>query len=114
MFVVRLWKRIKYEEIYWAPAKPSARRNSIAREVAFYNGWRPHSSLDGSCSAPPGRRSSFRCGDLFDNRDRFQVQLEIIANLRSAWNVAKLEAAYGCEHGDAMLVRPARVTSGRS
>ena len=47
IFVERLWRSIKYEEIYlWAYDSVSMARGSIGRYLAFYNGRRPHSSLD--------------------------------------------------------------------
>jgi putative transposase len=49
VFVERLWKSIKYEEVYLhAYETVSAARNGIGRYLAFYNNRRPHSSLDGS------------------------------------------------------------------
>ena len=48
IFVERLWRTIKYEEVYLrAYASVSEARNSISRYLAFYNGRRPHSSLGG-------------------------------------------------------------------
>lgn len=48
VFVERLWRTIKYEEIYLRAytSVPEARA-SIGRYLAFYNGTRPHSSLGG-------------------------------------------------------------------
>ncbi len=49
VFVERLWKSIKYEEVYLrAYETVSAARSGIGRYLEFYNGRRPHSSLDGS------------------------------------------------------------------
>jgi putative transposase len=46
IFVERLWRTIKYEEIYLrAYANVSEARASMGRYLAFYNGRRPHSSL---------------------------------------------------------------------
>jgi putative transposase len=48
VFVERLWRTIKYEEIYLrAYASVSEARASIGRYLGFYNSRRPHSSLDG-------------------------------------------------------------------
>ena len=48
VFVERLWRTIKYEEVYLrAYASVSEARASIDRYLAFYNGRRPHSSLGG-------------------------------------------------------------------
>ena len=48
IFVERLWRTVKYEEVYLrAYASVSEARNSISRYLAFYNGRRPHSSLGG-------------------------------------------------------------------
>ena len=47
VFVERLWRSVKYEEIYLkAYETVSEARASIGRYMAFYNGRRPHSSLD--------------------------------------------------------------------
>ena len=47
LFVERLWRSVKYEEIYLrAYDTVSTARASIGRYLAFYNGRRPHSSLD--------------------------------------------------------------------
>ena len=47
VFVERLWRSIKYEEVYLrAYDTVSEARVSIGRYLAFYNGRRPHSSLD--------------------------------------------------------------------
>ena len=48
IFVERLWRTIKYEEIYLrAYVSVSEARICIGRYLAFYNGRRPHSSLGG-------------------------------------------------------------------
>ena len=47
VFVERLWRSIKYEEVYLrAYETVSEARASLGRYLAFYNGRRPHSSLD--------------------------------------------------------------------
>ncbi len=47
VFVERLWRTIKYEEVYLrAYDTVSQARASIGRYLAFYNGLRPHSALD--------------------------------------------------------------------
>ena len=47
VFVERLWRSIKYEEVYLrAYETVSEARASIGRYLDFYNGRRPHSSLD--------------------------------------------------------------------
>jgi putative transposase len=49
VFIERLWRSVKYEEVYLrAYETVSEARNSIGRYLEFYNGRRPHSSLDGS------------------------------------------------------------------
>ena len=49
VFVERLWRSIKYEEVYLrAYDSVSEARASIGRYLDFYNGRRPHSSLDGT------------------------------------------------------------------
>ena len=48
VFVERLWRSVKYEEVYLhAYDSVSVARNGIARYFKFYNTRRPHSSLDG-------------------------------------------------------------------
>jgi putative transposase len=55
VFVERLWRSIKYEEVYLrAYANVSEARAGIALYLAFYNSRRPHSSLDGRT---PGQAS---------------------------------------------------------
>jgi len=47
VFVERLWRSVKYEEVYLkAYDSVSDARTSIGRYLNFYNGRRPHSSLD--------------------------------------------------------------------
>ncbi len=48
VFVERLWKSVKYEEVYLkAYATVSEARAELGRYFGFYNGRRPHSSLGG-------------------------------------------------------------------
>ena len=48
VFVERLWRSVKYEEVYLrAYDSVSEARASIGRYLGFYNSRRPHSSLDG-------------------------------------------------------------------
>jgi hypothetical protein len=48
VFVERLWRSVKYEEVYLrAHDSVSEARASIGRYLDFYNARRPHSSLDG-------------------------------------------------------------------
>lgn len=48
VFVERLWRTVKYEEVYLrAYASVSEARASIGRYLGFYNRTRPHSSLGG-------------------------------------------------------------------
>lgn len=48
VFVERLWRSVKYEEVYLqAYDSVSEARASIGRYLSFYNDRRPHSSLDG-------------------------------------------------------------------
>ena len=47
VFVERLWRSVKYEEIYlWAYDDVPAARASIGRYLEFYNTRRPHTALD--------------------------------------------------------------------
>ena len=51
VFVERLWRTIKYEEVYLKAYRTvTEARESIGDYVTLYNQRRPHSSLDG---APP-------------------------------------------------------------
>ena len=48
VFVERLWRSVKYEEVYLhAYESVAAAREGIASYLTFYNTRRPHSSLDG-------------------------------------------------------------------
>ena len=48
VFVERLWRSVKYEEVYLhAYASVSEARAGLGRYLAFYNTIRPHSGLDG-------------------------------------------------------------------
>jgi len=48
VFVERLWKSIKYEEVYLhAYESVTEARQGLGRYLGFYNSRRPHSSLDG-------------------------------------------------------------------
>ena len=76
VFVERLWRSVKYEEVYLrAYDSVSDARTSIGSYLSFYNERRPHSSLDGTTPDKPtsrrcpsawqpnlGRRSTYRCG----------------------------------------------------
>ena len=49
VFVERLWRSVKYEEVYLrAYDTASEARASLGRYLDFYNHRRPHSSLDGT------------------------------------------------------------------
>ena len=49
VFVERLWRSVKYEEVYLrAYDSVSEARRSIGQYLDFYNSRRPHSSFDGS------------------------------------------------------------------
>ena len=48
VFVERLWRSVKYEEVYlYAYDSVSAAKASLERYFNFYNTRRPHQSLDG-------------------------------------------------------------------
>jgi putative transposase len=48
VFVERLWRSVKYEEVYLkAYASVSEARASLGKYLAFYNSRRPHQALDG-------------------------------------------------------------------
>ena len=48
MFVERLWRSIKYEEVYLhAYDTIEAAHQGLARYLTFYNGTRPHQARDG-------------------------------------------------------------------
>ena len=46
VFVERLWRSVKYEEVYLRAYDTVSEARTIARYFGFYNGRRPHSSLD--------------------------------------------------------------------
>jgi putative transposase len=49
VFVERLWKSVKYEEVYLkAYDSVSAAKVSLGKHLTFYNTRRPHQSLDGN------------------------------------------------------------------
>jgi hypothetical protein len=87
VFVERLWKSIKYEEVYLhAYESFGEARHSIGRYLDLYNGRRPHSSLDdmtpdqayfnlpSSARRPnPAEASLIDAKLLFDNRDQFSA-----------------------------------------
>ena len=53
VFVERLWKSVKYEEIYLHGYETvSEVRQALARYFDFYNRRRPHSTLDGQTPDP--------------------------------------------------------------
>jgi hypothetical protein len=59
VFVERLWRSVKYEEVYLrAYDSVSEARASIGRYFDFYNGRRPHASLDGN--TPDRKRAAVR------------------------------------------------------
>ena len=61
VFVERLWKSIKYEEVYLhAYDSVSAARAGIGRYIGFYNERRPHRSLDGATPDSVYFKSNFR------------------------------------------------------
>lgn len=48
VFVERLWKSLKYEEVYlYAYETVSAAQQGLERYLTFYNQQRPHRALDG-------------------------------------------------------------------
>ncbi len=54
VFVERLWRSVKYEEVYLrAYVSVSEARASIGRYLSFYNGTRPHSALGGGRPTKP-------------------------------------------------------------
>src|SRR6201981_1179007 len=79
VFVERLWRSVKYEEVYLrAYDSVSDARTSIGRYLDFYNGRRPHSSLDGSTPdhayftpLPPHLSTRKICSD---NRDHLSTK----------------------------------------
>jgi len=47
VFVERLWRSVKYEEVYLhAYETPREVNSALTRYFSFYNGRRPHQSLD--------------------------------------------------------------------
>ena len=71
VFVERLWRSIKYEEVYLhAYESVSQARAGIARYLAFYNAARPHSSL--------GQKTSDQCY-FTSNAEEASTQARIAA-----------------------------------
>ena len=68
VFVERLWRSVKYEEVYLrAYDSVSEARASIGRYFDFYNGRRPHASLDGNTPIKP---TSTRCPSAWQPNPR--------------------------------------------
>ncbi|CAG9228519.1 hypothetical protein PSP6_510060 [Paraburkholderia tropica] len=68
MFVERVWRSIKYEEIYLrAYESVSHARRSIDQYIELYNRERPHSSL---ADQTPERHTSRRCQRSNRQHDR--------------------------------------------
>lgn len=60
VFVERLWRATKYEEVYLrAYASVSEARAGIGRDLNFHNSRRPHSSLGGKNPIRP--TSTYQC-----------------------------------------------------
>jgi putative transposase len=60
VFVERLWRSVKYEEVYLkAYASVAEARDGLARYFIFYNTRRPHQSLDGRTEPPRDCRRHF-------------------------------------------------------
>jgi len=74
VFVERLWKTIKYEDVYLrAYETMSAAHSGIGRYLEFYNSRRPHSALGGST---PDRSTSPVC-PRWNRRHKWQAGLPI-------------------------------------
>src|SRR3546814_21201090 len=59
VFVERLWRSVKYEEVYLRAYDGVAEaRASIGRYLGFFNGRRPHSSLGGRTDRKSTRLNS--------------------------------------------------------
>ena len=70
VFVERLWRSVKYEEVYLrAYDSVSEARASIGRYLDFYNGRRPHSSLDGRRPIKPTSTSRRQSGGSLTQAD---------------------------------------------
>ena len=75
VFVERLWKSVKYEEVYLRAYEsvPEA-RTGLGRYFEFYNAGRPHSSLGGMTpdqffDRAPAAFRSYRYGDLLAHQN---------------------------------------------
>ena len=81
VFVERLWKSVKYEEVYLrAYETVGEARSSLGRYLNFYNERRPHSSLDAwhfAAKAPKGDAALLSRGErrLGARRDHFSLVL---------------------------------------
>jgi len=105
VFVERLWRSVKYEEVYLrAYETVGEARHSIGRYLDFYNGRRPHSSLDErtrikptlifrrSARRPnPGRGSTYRRGESVQTTGTSSVNVVLLT--RVTWLMSLKRAA---------------------
>ena len=65
VFVERLWRSVKYEEVYLkAYDSVSEARSSIGKYLDFYNGRRPHRALTAPHPIKPTQRTAIPLGSL--------------------------------------------------
>lgn len=99
VFVERLWRAIKYEEVYLqAYASVSEGRAGIGRYLSFYNTRRPHSALDGktpdqayfnqpkpeAVAAQPRRKTTQKTPGTCSDQSNHLCALPLPLRLRSA------------------------------
>ena len=75
VFVERLWRSVKYEEVYLrAYDSVSEARNSISRYLAFYNHRRPHSRSHGEVDSD--RRSHTESSNLPEPDQFWRIRVD--------------------------------------
>lgn len=92
VFVERLWRSVKYEEVYLHDyGSPREARAGLSRYFDFYNHVRPHQGLGYRTpaevyfatggAAPPGGREGASCGDLATRLHQAEPTLKEVAFL---------------------------------
>src|SRR5436189_3432910 len=131
VFVERLWRSVKYEEVYLRGYDSvSEARASIGRYLDFYNGRRPHSSLDGATPDQAyfttlplrwqpnlGRGSTYRCGKSVQTTGPSSVRSAICScrlscDLYAAarFRRASITVACGCDLSAIISEQPKTLT----
>jgi putative transposase len=93
LFVERLWKSVKYEEVYLhAYDSVTEARESLARYFTFYNRGRPHASLGpGLPESPPGLPAPLITGHRLPRDARIMAR-SILGGLQHEYEWERLAA----------------------